>query len=132
MGRHASADGRRRIAAWPIVLAVVVLLLVGLTITYVLIVSPDRKTAACTGNTVLPVTASPGAGRSISDAATAFNATNPIARSTCVSVSVSTMPARQPPRRSPAVGRTPPRPRRLCGSSTPPPTWPPWTPPTRP
>ncbi|QNK83373.1 VWA domain-containing protein [Nakamurella sp. PAMC28650] len=96
MGRHASADARRRrIAAWPIILAVVVLLLVGLTITYVLIVSPDRKSAACTGNTVLEVTASPGAGRAVSDAASAFDATNPVARSTCVSVSVSTLPGGQ-------------------------------------
>lgn len=92
MGRHASADRRRRIAAWPIVLAVVVLLLVGLAVAYVLIVNPDKKIAACTGNTVVPVTASPGATRAISDAATAFNAAKPVARSTCVSVSVTTTP----------------------------------------
>lgn len=96
MGRHASIDGRRRrIAAWPIVLAVVVLLLVGLSITYVLIVNPDKKAAACTGNTVLPVTASPGSSRAITNAANAFNATNPIARSACISVSVTTLNGEQ-------------------------------------
>lgn len=92
MGRHVSSAGRRRIAAWPIVLAVVVLLLVGLSITYVLIVNSDKKTASCTGSTVLPVTTSPGSSRAVTDAATAFNATHPIARSTCVSVSVTTVP----------------------------------------
>jgi hypothetical protein len=91
MGRHASADGRRRIAAWPIVLVVVVLLLVGVTVAYVVIVTPDNRTAACTGSTVLPVTVSPGSSRAVTHAAIAFNATHPIARSTCVSVSVSTL-----------------------------------------
>ena len=91
MGRHANADSRRRVAAWPIVVAVAVLLIAGLTTAYFLVINPSKKTAACTGSTVLPVTASPGAAKAVTDAATAFNATAPVARSTCVSVSVTAM-----------------------------------------
>ncbi|SDP11892.1 von Willebrand factor type A domain-containing protein [Nakamurella panacisegetis] len=90
MGRHANAESRRRVAAWPIVVAVAVLLVAGLTTAYFVIIDPGKKTAACTGSTVLPVTASPGAAKAVTDAAAAFNATAPVARSTCVSVSVTT------------------------------------------
>ncbi|MET3806977.1 hypothetical protein ABIB25_003997 [Nakamurella sp. UYEF19] len=89
MGRHADAGGRRRVAAWPIVVAVVVLLVAALTVGYFVVLDRNKDVAACTGNTVLEVTASPGAGRAATDAAAAFNATKPVARSTCVSVVVS-------------------------------------------
>ncbi len=91
MGRHASADRRRRLAAWPVVVAVAVLVLAGLTVGYFVIVNSAKTTSACTGNTVLAVTASPGAERAVGDAAAAFNATHPVARSTCVSVAVTVM-----------------------------------------
>ena len=93
MGRHASANRRRGLAAWPVIVGVAVLLVAALTVTYFLIVNRQRSTAGdCTGSTVLPVLAGPGAAQAINDAATAFNKTKPVARSTCVSVSVSSMP----------------------------------------
>ncbi len=91
MGRHASADQRRRVAAWPIVSAVVVVLVVAATVGYLLVVNRDKNTAACSASTVLPVAAAPGAAPAVTAAATAFNATKPVARSTCVTVSVSTV-----------------------------------------
>lgn len=92
MARHASAEHQRRLATWPIVIGVVVLLVAGLTVAYFLVVNASDRTAACTGTTVLPVIASPGAGRAVDDAAAAFNATTPVARSTCVTVAVTVLP----------------------------------------
>ena len=90
MGRHASADRRRRVAAWPIVVAVVVVLLVGATIAYFGVLRSGDK-ATCIGTTVLPVVASSGAAPAVDAAAKAFSATVPTARSTCVSVVVTTL-----------------------------------------
>lgn len=93
MGRHASAERRRSVAAWPIIVGVVVLLLVAATVGYFRIVNDDGDdTAACSGTTVLPVVVAPGAAPAVQQAARAFNATKPEARSTCVSVAVTTMP----------------------------------------
>jgi len=91
MGRHSSQDRRRRPAAWLVVAAVVVVLVAGLTVAYLIVVNRDRNTAACSGSTVLPVTASPGAATAVNAAAAAFNSTAPVARSTCVSVSVTSI-----------------------------------------
>src|SRR6201746_2279107 len=88
MGRHVSADRRRRVAAWPIIAVVAVLVLAGLTVGYFVILHSSQKSAACSGSTVLPVVAAPGAATSIRDAAVAFDATTPVARSTCVTVTV--------------------------------------------
>ena len=89
MARHASLERHHRIAAWPIVLAGVVLVLAGATVGFFVFLNSNRHVAACTGSTVLPVVASSGAAAAVDDAARAFNATKPVARSTCVSVSVS-------------------------------------------
>lgn len=91
MGRHVSDDRRRRVAAWPIIVVVAALLLAGLAVGYSVILSSSQKSAACSGTTVLPVAASPGAARAVNQAATEFNATTPVARSTCVTVTVNTI-----------------------------------------
>ena len=88
MGRHVSEDRRRRVAAWPIIVVVAVLVLAGLTVGYFVILKSSQRSAACSGSTVLPVVAAPGAATSVRDAAAAFDATTPVARSTCVSVTV--------------------------------------------
>ncbi len=88
MGRHASVDRRRRVAAWPIIVVVAVLVLAGLFVGYRVILHDSQQSAACSGSTVLPVVASPGAAPSVQDAAVAFDATTPVARSTCVTVTV--------------------------------------------
>jgi hypothetical protein len=91
MGRHVSEDRRRRVAAWPIIVVVAALVLAGLAVAYFVILDRSKKSAACSGSTVLPVVASPGAARAVNQAATAFNATTPVARSTCVTVTVDTV-----------------------------------------
>ena len=91
MGRHASEDRSRRVAAWPIIVVVAALVLAGLAVGYFVILHNSQKAAACSGSTVLPVAASPGAARAVNEAATAFNATTPVARSTCVTVTVNTV-----------------------------------------
>jgi hypothetical protein len=91
MGRHASADRGRRVAAWPIIVVVAVLVLAGLTVGYFVILKSSQRSAACSGSTVLTVVAAPGAVTSVRDAAAAFDATTPVARSTCVSVTVDEM-----------------------------------------
>jgi len=91
LGRHASQDSRRRLAAWPVIAVVAVLVVAALVVGYFFLLNKDRGTAACTGATVLPVTAAPGAAPSIADAAQQFSSTAPMARGTCVSVRVTTM-----------------------------------------
>lgn len=91
MGRHASAERRRSVAAWPIIVGVVVLLLVAATVGYFRVIDDgNQQSAACSGTTVLPVVVAPGAAPAVEQAAQAFNATKPEARSTCVSVAVTT------------------------------------------
>ncbi|MDQ2738818.1 MAG: substrate-binding domain-containing protein, partial [Actinomycetota bacterium] len=62
-----------------------------LTVGYFVIINRHDDPLACTGSAVLPVVAAPGAAAAVNDVAAAFNSTGPIARSTCVSVSVSAM-----------------------------------------
>ena len=92
--RHASEGGRRGIAPWIIVTVVAVVLFAGGVTAYLLIVNSDERgrTATCSSQVVLPVVAAPGAAAAITAAATAFDATAPVARSACVSTTVTTLP----------------------------------------
>jgi hypothetical protein len=91
--RHASDGGRRGIATWIIVTVVAVVLLAGGITAYLLIVDDDEQSAgACQSQVVLPVVTAPGPAAAITQAATAFDATAPVARSACVSTTVTTLP----------------------------------------
>ncbi len=95
MGRHADAARRRGLARWVIAVIVFVLVLAGGTTAYLLIVNRDNPATAagaCTGTVVLQVVASTGAAPSMTAAGTAFDGTAPVARSTCVTTSVSAAP----------------------------------------
>lgn len=93
MGRHATGSRRRRRpAAWLVVVTVTAVVVAALTVGYFVIINRHDDPLACTGSAVLPVVAAPGAAAAVNDVAAAFNSTGPIARSTCVSVSVSAMP----------------------------------------
>lgn len=93
MGRHADAGRPRGVARWLITAAVVVLVLAGITAGYLIIVnrSDSASDGACTGSVSLPVAAGPGAAAAVSAAADAYNATKPVARSTCVTAAVTTV-----------------------------------------
>ena len=95
MGRHADEVRRRGLARWVIAVIVFVLVLAAGTTAYLLIVNRDNPATAagaCTGAVVLPVVASTGAVPAMTAAGTAFDATAPVARSTCVTTSVSAAP----------------------------------------
>lgn len=87
--RHSSRGGFRGIAPWIIVTAVTAVVLIIGTIGYILIVNGGDDEATCNSQVVLPVVAAPGAAPAITAAATAFDATNPVARSACVSTTVT-------------------------------------------
>lgn len=96
--RHSSeGGGRRGVAPWIIVTAVAVIVFALGTTAYLLIVGgkDDASTASCGSQVVLPVVTDPGAAKAISAAAAAFDATKPVARSACVSTTVSTLPGSQ-------------------------------------
>jgi hypothetical protein len=89
--RHSSQGGRRGIATWIIVTAIAAVVLIAGTVGYVLIVGDnDSADATCGAQVVLPVVTAPGAAAAITQAAESFDATAPVARSTCVSTSVTT------------------------------------------
>ncbi|MGS0687003.1 substrate-binding domain-containing protein [Nakamurella sp. GG22] len=91
--RHASDGGRRGIAPWIIVTLVSAVVLAAAAVVYLLVVGGDDNDAAstsCTSDVVLEVVASPGSAAAIKAAAAAFDATNPVARSACVTTSVTT------------------------------------------
>lgn len=91
--RHASDGARRGIATWIIVTIVSVLVIAGGVTAYLLIVDGDDETsAACQSQVVLPVAAGEAAAPAITAAATAFDATSPVARSACVSTVVTAVP----------------------------------------
>lgn len=91
--RHSSQGGRRGIATWIIVTAITAVVVVAATVGYILIVNDDDNTqATCGSQVVLPVVTAPGAAAAISQAATAFDATAPVARSACVTTTVTTQP----------------------------------------
>jgi len=93
--RHGSGSGGARIAPWIIVTVVVGLVLAGAVTVYVLITRDGRTTATCSSQVVLQVVAAPGAAPAIDAAAAAFDATNPVARSACVTTDVTTAPGAQ-------------------------------------
>jgi len=92
--RHSSEGGRRGVAPWIIVTAVAVLVFAVGTTGYLMIVGNDEEAASatCGSQVELSVVAAPGAADAITAAATAFDATNPVARSACVSTTVSALP----------------------------------------
>ena len=91
--RHASDGGRRGIATWIIATAVAVVLVAGAVTAYLFIVGDDDEAvAACQSQVVLPVVAAPGVAAAITSAAASFDATAPVARSACVSTSVTSLP----------------------------------------
>jgi hypothetical protein len=94
MGRHADETRHRGFARWLVAAVVAVVLLTAGTIAYIVIVNRDNSASAggCTGSTVLPVIASTGAFAAVTEAAKDFDATAPVARSTCVSTSVTSLP----------------------------------------
>jgi hypothetical protein len=95
--RHASGGGRRGVASWIIVTAVAVVLVVAATVGYLLIIkdNDDSAQGTCTSQVLLPMVASPGAATAITEAAAAFDATAPVARSACVTTTVTTVAGTQ-------------------------------------
>lgn len=91
MGRHATAERRRGIAAWPLVAAGVVLILAAATVVYVLAVGgrDDADAAPCSGTAALRVLAGPGSAPAAGALVKGYNATAPNARSTCITGSVT-------------------------------------------
>ena len=89
MGRHDTGEGRRGIAPWLIVSAVVAVLAVAATVIFLVAVNRDSDAADCTSAAVLPVAASTDVGSAVTAAAKAFDATEPIARSACISTRVT-------------------------------------------
>lgn len=90
--RHGSGTGGRRIAPWIIVTVIVAIVVAGAVTAFLLVTRDDQDTAACSGGVVLQVVVAPGAAPSIEAAAAAFDATAPVARSTCVTTDVTTVP----------------------------------------
>ncbi|MET0862852.1 MAG: substrate-binding domain-containing protein [Nakamurella sp.] len=90
--RHASDGGRRGLAPWIIITLVTLVLVAAATVAYVFIVrgdDQDSATAQCSSQVTLPIAAAPGATDVITAAANAFDATGPVARSACVTTSVT-------------------------------------------
>src|SRR6478736_3900536 len=90
--RHGTGTGGRRVAPWIIVTIVVAVLVAGGVVAYVLITRDNKEGATCSGQVVLPIVAAPGAAPAIEAAAETFDATGPVARSTCVTTEVTTVP----------------------------------------
>ena len=89
MGRHSRSGRRRSLAPWLIITTAVVV--VAAVITAVFLVASNRRPALayCTGTVVLHVVAAPAAGPAVIAAAAAYDATRPVARSTCVETTVA-------------------------------------------
>ncbi len=88
MGRHSRPGRRRSLAPWVIITAAVVAMVAAVTTVFLVAVNRRPAVAYCTGTVVLHVAASPAAGPAVSVAATAYDATRPVARSTCVATTV--------------------------------------------
>lgn len=93
--RHGSGSGGARIAPWIIVAIVSVVVIAGAATAYVLVTRDSKSAATCTGQVVLEVVAAPGAAPAIEAAGAAFDATNPVARSACVTTDVTAAPGPQ-------------------------------------
>ena len=91
MGRHADAGRRRGIARWVITAVVVVIVLAVITVGYFVIVNrTDSATdGVCSGRVTLHVAAGPDAQPALAEAAKDFNATKPVARTSCVTTAVT-------------------------------------------
>lgn len=88
MGRHSRSGYRRSLAPWVIITAAVVAAVVAVTTVFLVAANRRPAVAYCTGTVVLHVAASPAAGPAVSAAAAAYDATRPVARSTCVATTV--------------------------------------------
>lgn len=95
MGRHLAVDRRRGIAGWPLVaLGVVVLLVVGAVVYFALLRRGDAgNRAGCADTVTLPVLASTGSSAAAKVLSDSFNATAPVARSSCLTTTVTTLPS---------------------------------------
>src|SRR6478752_8859476 len=94
--RHASRGGRRGVASWIILTVIAAVLVIGAALAYILIVGgSDKAAGTCSSQVQLPVVSAPGATAAITSAATAFNATAPVARSACVTAAVTSLPDSQ-------------------------------------
>jgi len=93
MGRHADAGRRRGIARWVITAVVVVVLLAVVTVGYFVVVNrTDSATdGMCSGPVALQVAVGPDAAPAMTAAAKAFNATKPVARTSCVTATIGTV-----------------------------------------
>ena len=95
MGRHLAVDRRRGVAGWPLVaLGVVVLLVVGAVVYFALLRRGDAgNRAGCADTVTLPVLASTGSSAAAKVLSDSFNATAPVARSSCLTTTVTTLPS---------------------------------------
>jgi hypothetical protein len=93
MGRHVAADRRRGVAGWPLVaLGVVVLLVSGVVVYFALLRNDDATNRArCADTVTLPILASSGSSAAATMLSDSFNATAPVARSSCLTTSVTTL-----------------------------------------
>ncbi len=91
--RHGSGTGGRRIAPWIVVTIVAVVLVTGAATAYLLITRDSQDATTCSKQVVLPIVAAPGAAPAVRDAAAAFDATSPVARSACVTTEVTERPS---------------------------------------
>lgn len=91
MGRHANEQRGRIFAPWVITTAIVVLVVVAATVGYLVIMvrANSDEAGVCKSAVSLPVAAGPSAARALTEAATAYNATHPVVRSACITVSVT-------------------------------------------
>jgi len=95
MGRHLAVDRRRGVAGWPLVaLGVVVLLVAGAVVYFALLRRGDAvDRAGCADTVTLPVLASTGSSVAAKVLSDSFNATAPVARSSCLTATVTALPS---------------------------------------
>lgn len=94
MGRHQAAGRRRGLAAWPLIVAsVVVLIAGGITLAFVISRASDKQ-STCGQHATVTVLASDAVAGVTRQLADGFNATAPVVRNTCVTVSIVELPAR--------------------------------------
>ena len=89
MARHAN-DGphRRGVAPWVLITSAVVAVVVVATAVFLWAVNKPSTLSSCTSSAVLQVVASTEAAPAVTAAAAAFDASKPIARSTCITTQV--------------------------------------------
>ncbi len=94
MGRHVDAGRGRGLARWVIVASVVILVLAAAAVGYVTVLQRSESAGAgvCETSVSLSVAAGPGAAPALTKAAAAYNATQPVVRSSCVKATVTAVP----------------------------------------